>query len=377
MQPKAVGSGVLASLTRHMMLSLLRRQCGLRSLSSCVILPCATGMALMLSLLSLPGGNIVWSRIDQKTCVKAMTATGARVHPVQLRRHGDQLCTDVDGIADLLDTLNDIKCVVTTTSCFAPRAADDVLAVGRMCHERGVAHVVNHAYGAMSPHTSALLEKALRSTSSRVDLVVMSTDKNFCVPVGGSVVCSALPGLVDNVAQTYAGRASAAPVLDLCISLLQVGTRAYADLFRQQTLAYEALLHAVSAVAREFNERVLASPRNFVSIAFTLGSTVDDSVGITASFVGSALFRRGLSGARVVAPSDSPKEIGPLQFRNWGSQCDDLQEPYCCVAAGAGSTADDADRVAHKLRRTLRELRRLRQKRRRTACSDLSEENQP
>ncbi len=38
-----------------------------------------------------------------------------------------------------------VACVVTTTSCFAPRACDDVVAVAKLCKAAGVAHVVNNA----------------------------------------------------------------------------------------------------------------------------------------------------------------------------------------------------------------------------------------
>ena len=45
------------------------------------------------------------------------------------------------------------------------------------------------------------------------------------VPVGGSLVASPDPAFVEKVAQTYAGRASIAPVLDLFISLLCKGRK--------------------------------------------------------------------------------------------------------------------------------------------------------
>ena len=41
----------------------------------------------------------------------------------------------------------EILAVVTTTSCFAPRAADDVPAVAEICGRLAVPHVVNNAYG--------------------------------------------------------------------------------------------------------------------------------------------------------------------------------------------------------------------------------------
>lgn len=68
---------------------------------------------------------------------------------IQLRRDGEQLITDVDGIAAAIASLgaDRVAAVITTTSCFAPRAADDVVAVGKLCDAAGVPHIVNNAYG--------------------------------------------------------------------------------------------------------------------------------------------------------------------------------------------------------------------------------------
>ena len=58
-----------------------------------------------------------------------------------------------------------------------------------------------------------------------MDAVVQSTDKNFMVPVGGSLVAGG-PGqaaFVEGVNAAYPGRASAGPMLDLLITLLHWG----------------------------------------------------------------------------------------------------------------------------------------------------------
>lgn len=56
----------------------------------------------------------------------------------------------------------------------------------------------------------------------RVDAIVQSTDKNFMVPVGGSIVAAG-PGkasFIEAVNAAYPGRASASPMLDLLMTLL-------------------------------------------------------------------------------------------------------------------------------------------------------------
>lgn len=200
------------------------------------VLPLATGMSLTLVLLALrgqrgPGADtVVWSRVDQKTCLKAVTAAGLRPHVVELRREGDQLVTDLEvcvyrgvsrsaphsrpclklpactracscfgseirpavmaqlpqldltlhptppglpqAISSAIDAVGPdrVLAVITTSSCFAPRAPDDLVGVGRLCAAREVPHVVNNAYGVQSRELCAAVSAAWNK--GRVDAVV-------------------------------------------------------------------------------------------------------------------------------------------------------------------------------------------------------------
>lgn len=63
------------------------------------------------------------------------------------------LNTDVEAIRKILSKHKlgqDILCVMTTTSCFAPRSCDDITEVARLCDEFDVPHIVNNAYGLQS-----------------------------------------------------------------------------------------------------------------------------------------------------------------------------------------------------------------------------------
>lgn len=103
---------------------------------------------------------------------------------------GDELQTDCQRIESEISRLGDsqIAAIVTTTSCFAPRAMDNVEQVARICHRAGIPHMVNNAYGVQSHAICKEIANAWRR--GRVDCVVQSTDKNFLVPVGGSIVAS-------------------------------------------------------------------------------------------------------------------------------------------------------------------------------------------
>ena len=55
-------------------------------------------------------------------------------------------------------------------------------------------------------------------------MLVSSTDKNFMVPVGGSLVYSPKKkDIVDKINKMYPGRASGSPIVDLFVTQLSMG----------------------------------------------------------------------------------------------------------------------------------------------------------
>jgi O-phospho-L-seryl-tRNASec:L-selenocysteinyl-tRNA synthase len=57
------------------------------------------------------------------------------------------------------------------------------------------------------------------------DLYVSSTDKNFMVPVGGSIVYSQNKILIEKLENLYPGRCSINVVLDMFVTLLSMGKK--------------------------------------------------------------------------------------------------------------------------------------------------------
>lgn len=97
--------------------------------------------------------------------------------------------TDVQTVERMLEAHGrEVLCVLTTTSCFAPRQPDRVDVIAKLCQQHGTAHVVNNAYGLQCATIAKLVNRA--AVLGRVDALVQSTDKNFLVPVGGAVVAS-------------------------------------------------------------------------------------------------------------------------------------------------------------------------------------------
>jgi len=82
--------------------------------------------------------------------------------------------------------------------------------------------VINNAYGLQCTKVS---QDIVTSTKEgRVDVLISSTDKNFMVPVGGSIIYSPKKkDIIEKINKNYPGRASGAPIVDLFITYLQMG----------------------------------------------------------------------------------------------------------------------------------------------------------
>ena len=140
-------------------------------------------------------------------------------------------------------------CLLSTTSCFAPRAPDDLPALAKVLNSNGssIPHLVNNAYGLQSSKCCHLINEAHRT--GRLDVFVQSTDKNLLVPVGGAVVAGFDKQLVAEISGSYPGRASSAPSLDVMLTLLSMGVRGYKQLLSARKQMFNSLLTQLEEVA--------------------------------------------------------------------------------------------------------------------------------
>ena len=343
---------------------------GLADVSAVTVLPVATGMAITLTLLAVKASRsaqavyVLWPRIDQKTCLKAVVSAGLQPVVIEDLLEGDELKTDVAAIEAKIQELgpDNIACVVTTTSCFAPRSADDVVSVAKLCSQAGIFHVINNAYGVQSAALCKLITSAWRK--GRVDAVVQSTDKNFMVPVGGAVVAVGPQhkSLVDAVNKAYPGRASLSPLLDLLITLLHWGQAGWEQVLADREDLYLYTKLHLSQLAAELHLRVLETPGNPISLGLTLqpadNGLPEQSSGRNVSFLGSMLFKRCISGTRVVARA-SEQSVAGIDFVGYGAHCDAYPCAYLTVAAALGTSKQDVDHFLSKLRQAYIEFRTM------------------
>jgi O-phospho-L-seryl-tRNASec:L-selenocysteinyl-tRNA synthase len=427
-QPKAVGSSALLRLTLKLALDAIRRGAGLNGTvgkgggavggpaSFGVLLPVCTGMSMSLVLSglrdrarkmmdatdtrnnndnndihdSMQERNIVlWSRIDQKSCYKAILSAGLKciVLPTKARPDTDEVSTDLDALKAALDMYGrKILAVLTTTSCFCPRVPDEVDAVAKMIQTwneenqtgggggAGISHVINHAYGLQCQATNKLLNRAC--TIGRVDAIVCSTDKNFLVPVGGALIISPNSNVIESISTNYPGRASASPMIDLLITLLSMGLDGYKTVLEERRRLIDNFRRRLEAVANVFGERILVCPRNSVSFGITLDKLIRSNNSIDTQHstqlsnedennqitkFGSMLFTRCISGTRVVARNES-KTISGHTFQGFGSSHDTYPHAYMTAACAIGMTKGEMNEFFVRLERCWKDFLVAREK---------------
>lgn len=171
-------------------------------------------------------------------------------------------------------------------------------------------------------------------------MVVSSCDKNFLTPVGGALVYGHNTFLVTKVSEAYPGRANLSPVLDLFITLLQMGRKGLQRLLSDRLDLFRWFHGELSAVCDQAGLRVLPSPHNKISIAVDLSHLVANEeasdAARAATFLGSQLFLRRCSGLRVVVPSESETQVAGHKFRSFGSHCV-YPVPYAAAACAIGA----------------------------------------
>ena len=359
LQPKAIGSSLLNILTNSLLLDVIQTV-GVPNTKACFVAPMATGMSLVLCLLALrqkrPNAKyVIWPRIDQKSCFKSILTAGFT--PVIINNKildNYSLETDVEEIEDKINELKaeNIVCVLSTTSCFAPRNADNLESISKLCAELSIPHIVNNAYGLQSSKCLHLLEQSSRI--GRIDAFVQSTDKNFMVPVGGSIIGGFDSSFINTISQTYAGRGSSTPSIDVLITLLHLGINGYKRLLKERKDNYCYLKEQMKIICASFGGQVIDNKSNQISIAMTLNMFEDSHIDSTE--LGSMLFKRCISGTRVVAINGKSKSIGGFQFKNWGSHTDYYPLSYITAAAAIGVTKEDVNAFIKKLEIVLKLL---------------------
>ncbi|XP_041449538.1 O-phosphoseryl-tRNA(Sec) selenium transferase-like [Drosophila obscura] len=342
-QPKAAGSTLLAHLTNALILDLMQGL-GLPSCRGCFLVPMCTGMTITLCLQSLRKQRplakyVLWSRIDQKSCFKAITAAGLEPVIVPCLVQHQALSTDVNAFEQKIEALGaeTILCLYTTTSCFAPRNSDSIVEIAQLAKPCDLPHLVNNAYGLQIGAISRQLERAHRL--GRIDYFVQSTDKNFLVPVGGAIVASFDQSLLCLVGSSYAGRASGSQALDVFMTLLSLGRTGYHSMIQKREDNFTYLKEQLIEFAQGHGEQVIESRDNFISLYRGPWSK--------QNYRWSCILRSVQKYFQLTNLFYSLESF----YSDFGSHQSNLELPYLTVAAALGITREEIDKffkIFHK-----------------------------
>jgi len=333
-QPKAAGASLMQKLTNQIATDAIQRL-GLPNIQCGAVLPLSTGMSigLVVSALRREHGvkQVLHPRIDHKSPTRGISLAGVKEITIPTELQGDAVVPDISVFEREAESRDDCA-VLSTTTFFPPRESDPVKEIAKICSERRIPHVINNAYGVQSREIMKTIMSAV--DAGRVDAVVQSTDKNFLVPVGGSIVVTSQEEFLEDIMETYAGRGTAAPVVQTLAALLALGLTRYENLRDEQQKNRELLERKLRELAQSIDQRIL-NVKNPIACAITMDN-------IDVKELGGRLYNRRVTGPRAVKSG-----MG-------GSCIDEYPHDYLVMNAAIGATQSDIEKAITKLYKELK-----------------------
>jgi O-phospho-L-seryl-tRNASec:L-selenocysteinyl-tRNA synthase len=332
-QPKAVGATIMQQVANHVALDAIKTL-GLPNVKHGLVTPLSTGMSLALVFAALKRElgiiKVLYPRIDHESPHKGIAFSGLTEIAVPTVLEGDAVQADLGKLEHLMGH-TDKFAVLSTTSFFPPREPDPVKEIAKLCQEHSVPLVINNAYGVQSEEIMKIIRSAI--DAGRVDAIAQSGDKNFLTPVGSSIVVTPKKETIDWIAASYAGRATAAPIVQTLAALLALGYKKYFMLREHQQKNRRQLETNLNALANEIDQRVL-SVYNPIACAITLN-------GLKVNEIGARLYNERVTGPRAV-------ERGAF-----GSCIEHYPYSYLVMNAAIGAKKEDISKATAKLNKVI------------------------
>jgi O-phospho-L-seryl-tRNASec:L-selenocysteinyl-tRNA synthase len=311
------------------------RKLGLPNTRGTLVIPLSTGMTIGLALAGLRREvgirRVVYPRLDHRSPSRGIALAGLEEVTTKTQLDGDTVCADLD---DLEKHIKDegVCAILATTTFFPPRAPDPIKDIARLAADHNVPLVINNAYGVQSAKVMNSIHSAI--DAGRVDAVIQSGDKNFLCPVGSSILTTPNPAVAAWASETYAGRASAAPVVQTLAALLSLGLQRYERLRKEQVEHRSFLEARLREIAGEVGQRVLEVD-NPVSVGFTLD-------GLDANEIGARLYNARVTGPRTV------------EKHGYGSCIESYPHAYIVLNSAIGSSRNDVEKATTKFYKEVR-----------------------
>lgn len=89
--------------------------------------------------------------------------------------HNGEHTTDIDCIQEHIIRIGaeKISCIVSTTSCFAPRACDNIEVIAEICDKNNIYHLINNAYGLSNRNLMKRINKASMCVGLQILIYLM------------------------------------------------------------------------------------------------------------------------------------------------------------------------------------------------------------
>ncbi len=336
-QPKAPGTSILYQITNRLALQALKKF-GIPNLKSAIVLPLSTGMSIALTFAAIKmkatQQEVLCTRIDHTSPVKGIELVGLTPKIIDSMLIGDAVQVDPNQVAANIgkNTLG----ILSTTTFFPPRETDRIKEIAKIAKEQDLFHVINNAYGVQSRQIMKKIQGAI--DSGRVDAIIQSTDKNFLTPIGGSIIASPFEAFAGEISKCYAGRATAAPIIQFLAAMLAHGVQGYENLRDEQEKNRIILESLLQEVAEKHGEKLL-TVENPIACAMTLEHQDPRKVG-------GILYELRVTGPRAY-------EKG----QKWGACYDDYPHDYLCLNAAIGSQKADITTAIDRLERALKQAK--------------------
>ena len=307
---------------------------GITNVKHGIVTPLSTGMTLALVFAALRRElgvtQVLYPRIDHESPHRGIALAGLNEIVVPTVLEGDAVRADLSELEHLMDKRENFA-VLSTTTFFPPREPDSIKPIAKLCQEHAVPFVINNAYGVQSAEIMKKISSAI--DAGRVDAVVQSGDKNFLAPVGSSIVVTPEKDTIDWIVESYAGRATAAPIVQTLAALLALGSKQYSALQDLQQENRQYLENTLYTLASENGQRVL-SIYNPIACAITLD-------GLDVNEIGGKLFNERVTGPRAVGKGGI------------GSCIDNYPHSYLVMNAAIGAKKEDISKATTKLNKVI------------------------
>ncbi len=328
-QPKAIGASIMQQVANTVALDAIRKL-GLSNCRAGLVTPLSTGMSIALVLgglrRELGVQRVLYPRIDHKSPQRGISFAGLEEVSIPTLLNDDAVVVDMGALESTISKTKSCA-VLSTTTFFPPRESDPVKEIAKLCADHDVPLIINNAYGVQSSNIMQSIRSAI--DAGRVDAIVQSSDKNFLSPVGASIIVAPDSKTLEMTSDTYAGRASAAPIVQTLASLLALGHKSYKSLQKEQEVNISLLRDKLEELATSINQRVL-QVQNYIACAITM-----DNVDVKE--LGARLYNDRVTGPRAV-PRGS-----------YGSSIDNYPHSYLVMNAAIGARKIDVEQATTKL----------------------------